>query len=76
MANLPGATINPSTMRVPNDSANASISWIVSNRAIHIKLKKAMGRWGSANMHGGLSDGVMLSREDEVEVGGDGIDFF
>lgn len=26
-------------------------------------------------MHGGLSDGVVLSREDEEEVGGDGVDF-
>ena len=63
-------------MRVPNDSASASISWIVSNRAIDIKLKEAMGRWGPVNMYGGLSDGVVLSREEEVEVGGDGIDFF
>ena len=75
-ANLPSATINPSTVRVPNDSANASISWIVSNQAIHIKLKEVMGRWGPVDMHGGLSDGVVLNREDEVEVDGDGIDFF
>ena len=37
-ANLPSAATNR------NDSANTSITWIVSDRAIGIKLKEAMGR--------------------------------
>ena len=75
-ANLPGAATNPSTMRVPNDSANTSITWIVSDRAIGIKLKEAMGRGGPTNMHGGLKGGVVLRRKGEMKVGGDGVDFF
>lgn len=35
-----------------------------------------MGRWGPADMHGGLSDSVVFNREDEEEIGRDGVDFF
>ena len=75
-ANLLGATIDPASVGVLNDTARTSITRVVSDRAIGIKLKEAMRWWGPANVHGGFFDDVMLSREDKMEVGGNGVDFF
>ena len=75
-ANLPGATTNPVSVGVSNDSGRASITRIVLDRAIGIKLEEAMRWWDPANVHGGFCDDVMLIKEDNVEVSGNGIDFF
>jgi len=75
-ANLLGATTDPASVGVSNDSTRTSITRIVSDRAIDIKLEEAMRWWGPANVHGGFCDDIMLSREDKMEVSGNGVDFF